>query len=151
MQHHRPMPLQYGGFAMRNNMKSTFVRTAHRLSALMLALCLVLSVFSTALAGVQAGSSPSSLVKSSIKVYIHLSRSVQFFTGSTYGTGRIVTPAAGGVYQLYTDDWYTASDGLSYYGVYYNSERYNVLRSDVANDVMTAEQLDSYIRNTLWT
>ena len=135
---------------MRIETKRTLARAARSLAAITLVLCLMLSVISTAFAGVNAGSKPSSLDSSSTKVYIKLSRAVQFFTGTTYGTGKTVTPSAGSVCQLYTDDWYTASDGLKYYSVYYNSERYNVLRSDVVNDVMTATELDNYIRNTLW-
>ena len=137
-------------FAMRIETKRTFAQAVRSVTALTLALCLLLSVGSTALAAASAGSKPSSLHSSSTKVYIKLSRAVQFFTGTTYGTGRTITPSAGSVYQLYTDDWYTASDGLSYYSVYCNSERYNVLRSDVSGDIMSAAQLDDYIRNTVW-
>lgn len=135
---------------MRIATKRTFAQSARSLAALMLVICLLISLVPSAFAGVQAGTKPSSLWSSTTKVYIKLSKSVQFFTGDTYGTGTKVYPAAGGVYQLYSDNWYTASDGLNYYSVYYFNERYNVLRSDVVNDILTDAQLDDYIRNTLW-
>ncbi len=119
--------------------------------SLMMAVCLLLSLIAPAgAATVSVGSTASSLTPSATKVYIQLSRSVLFFTGDLYGTGSTVTPTIGSVCQLVTNDFYTASDGLSYFGVYYMSQRYNVLRTDVLNDIMSASALETYITGTLW-
>ena len=126
-------------------------RTLRAALAFMLAVCLLLSAVPAAFAASQAGSKPSSLSASSTKVYIKLSRSVVFFTGSTYGTGTIISPSVGAVCQLLTDDWYKASDGLNYYRVYYMNQLYNVLCTDVSGDIMSSAELESYIKNTLWS
>jgi len=135
---------------MRNLLKRKSAQATKTLVALMLAVCMLASVSSAALAAVSAGSSPSALTPSSTKTYIKLSRSVLFFTGNTYGTGSTVMPPVGAVCQMYTDNWYTASDGLNYYNVYYNNQRYNVLRTDVYTDIMTEASLQDYITNTYW-
>ena len=119
--------------------------------ALVMAVCLLFSTLAPAgAATVSAGSTSSSLTPSATKVYIKLSKSVLFFTGDLYGNGSTVTPTLGAVCQLYTDDFYTGSDGLTYFSVYYMNTRYNVLRTDVLNDVMSAGELETYITGTLW-
>jgi len=133
---------------MKNN---RFCARAGALTALVLALCLLLSaVPMTALAGESVGSSSDKLTSPLAKTYIKLSTPKLFFTGELYGQGSTVYGAKDAVYQLYSDDWYTASDGNAYYSVYYNSKRYNVLKSDVSGDIMTDAQVESYITGTLW-
>ncbi len=120
--------------------------------SLLLALCLLFSAVPAAMGASSAGQYAASLTPSSVKTYIRLSKAVMFFTGETYGTGLTVTPAAGTVWQLVTDNYYTSpTDGREYYGVYYQSARYNVLRSDVSGDVMSPADLTAYITGTLWT
>ncbi len=133
-------------FAMRNDTRG--FAALRSITALALVMCLLVTAFPADFA--RAASTPDQLVASNTKVYIKLSRSVLFFTGTTYGNGTLIQPAVGSVCQLYTDQWYTASDGLDYYSVYYMNKRYNVLRTDVAGDIMTAAQLDAYITGTLW-
>lgn len=137
---------------MRNDQyaKRTSAAAPRPLLALMLAVCLLVTALPPAWAASSVGSGPSSLSASATKVYVQLSRSVLFFTGDTYGNGYSVTAPIGTVCQLYTDNYYTASDGLQYFSVYYNNTRYNVLRSDVVNDILTDAQLESYITGTLW-
>ena len=146
--HYRLRPQKYGGFAMRNDMRgSAAVRS---ITALVLALCLLVSALPAAFAGTSVGSTPSSVAASATKTYIKLSKNVLFFTGTKYGDGTLVQPAVGSICQLVSDNWYTASDGLGYYGVYYMNQRYNVLRTDVVSDIMTAAEVESYITGTLW-
>lgn len=137
---------------MRNDQygKRTSAAAPRPLLALMLAVCLLVSALPTAWAASSVGSGPSSLSASATKVYVQLSRSVLFFTGDTYGSGYSVTAPIGAVCQLYTDNYYTAGDGLQYFSVYYNNTRYNVLRSDVVNDLLSDAQLETYITGTLW-
>lgn len=133
---------------MMNSQRRTITRAG---LALLTVVCLLLTAVAPALAAtVSVGSTGSSLTPSATKVYIKLSRSVLFFKGDTYGTGATITPTVGAVCQLVTDDFYTASDGLTYFGVYYMSDRYNVLRTDVINDIMSAADLESYITGTVW-
>ena len=133
---------------MKNTRMGARVRA---LTALVLALCLMLSAIPmTAFAAGSVGSKSSSLDYTSVKTYIKLSENTTFFTGEQYGEGSTVTGKKGEVYQLYTDDWYTSSDKKEYYSVYYNSKRYNVLRSDVKADIMTDAEVEAYIKNVLW-
>ena len=135
---HRLRPHRYGGFAMRNDTRGFAVLRS--VTALALVLCMMLSLIPAGLAASSVASSPSGLSASAVKTYIKLSKSVLFFTGSEYGDGTIIQPAVGSVCQLVSDNWYTPGDGLGYYGVYYNNQRYNVLRTDVMNDIMTAAE-----------
>ena len=119
--------------------------------ALMMAVCLTFSALIPAgAASISAGSRPDNLTISGTKAYIRLSKSVLLFTGDTYGTGSTLAVTAGTVLQMYSEDFYTASDGLAYFSVYCNSQRYNVLRTDVLNDIMSAGELETYITGTLW-
>ena len=145
---HRLRPQKYGGFTMKKDMRG--FAALRSVTALALVICLLLSAVPTAFAATSAGSSASGLYASSTKTYIKVSKSVLFFTGELYGNGTLAQPAIGTVCQLVSDNWYTPSDGLNYYGVYYNNQRYNVLRSDVVNDIMTAAELEAYITGTLW-
>ena len=52
--------------------------------------------------------------------------------------------------QLYSENYYTASDGLQYHSLYYLNTRYNVLRTDIQGDIMTAAETETYITGTLW-
>ena len=133
---------------MRNDTRGFAVLRS--VTALALVLCMMLSLIPAGLAASSVASSPSGLSASAVKTYIKLSKSVLFFTGSEYGDGTIIQPAVGSVCQLVSDNWYTPGDGLGYYGVYYNNQRYNVLRTDVMNDIMTAAELEAYITGTLW-
>lgn len=137
---------------MRNDhrIERTFAAAPRSLLALALAICLLFSSLPAAFAASSAGSSASSLKPSSTKVYVKISKSVYFFTGETYANGSLVIPSIGAVCQLYTDDYYTASDGLEYYSVYYNNTRYNALRSDIQADIMSESDLETYITGTLW-
>lgn len=148
----RLRPQKYGGFAMRNvqGTRRTFAAAPRAILALTMALCLLFSMLPTAWAATSVGSKADSLTPSSSKVYVKLSKSVYFFTGETYGNGSLVIPAIGTVCQLVTDNYYTASDGLEYYGVYYMNTRYNALRSDIVGDIMTDSQLETYITGILW-
>lgn len=135
---------------MKNPKNPTRASLGRALTALTLAVCLLFSTLPAALAASQAGATADKLTRSTAKTYVKLSRSVLFFTGNTYGQGTTISPAAGTVCQLYTDDWYTASDGKNYHSVYYMNKRYNVLRSDIQNDMMSGTALDTYITDTLW-
>ena len=119
-------------------------------AAMMLVLCLVMGMIPMAFAGQSVGTSAGYVARSAVKTYIKLSTDVTFFTGDLEGTGNTVKPGVGSVCQLVSDDWYTGSDGKEYYSVYWLNQRYNVLKSDVAADVMTAAQLETYITGTLW-
>ena len=145
---HRLRPQKYGGFTMKDHMRG--FAALRSLTALALVICLLVSAVPTVFAASSVASSANGLYESSTKHYIKLSKSVLFFTGEKYGNGSLVQPAIGTVCQLVSDNWYTPSDGLNYYGVYYNNQRYNVLRTDVMNDIMTAEELQAYITGTLW-
>lgn len=135
---------------MKNPKNPTIASLGRALTALALAVCLLVSTLPAALAASSVGTTADQLTRSMAKTYVKLSRSVLFFTGSTYGLGSTISPAAGTVCQLYTDNWYTAPDGKEYYGVYYGNKRYNVLRSDVQADIMTDAALETYITGTLW-
>lgn len=135
---------------MRNATKRSLAAAPRALMALVLALCLLTSSLPAALAATRAGMSPEDLVTSVTKKYALLSRSVLLFTGETYGEGSSFKVDAGTALQLFTDDWYTGDDGLNYYSVYYNGARYNVLRTDVVNDVLSSSSLENYITGTLW-
>lgn len=123
---------------------------ARSMTALALVICLLVSAIPTGFAATSAASTAAGLPISAVKHYIKISKSVLFFTGDQYGNGSLAQPPVGSVCQLVSDNWYTSGDGLHYYGVYYNNQRYNVLRTDVATDILTAAQLDSYITGTLW-
>lgn len=120
------------------------------LLARILLICILFHISCDTAFAESAGSTPSSLAASATKVYVELSSSTLFFTGSTYADGVTVSPAAGTICQLYSEDWFTGTDGLEYYSIYYQNTRYNVLRSDVADDIMTATELEDYITNTYW-
>jgi len=135
---------------MRNQLKRTPARALRSLAALMMVLCLIVGMIPMAFAAESAGSKPGDLTPSETKVYIKLSNSVDFFTGELAGQGTVIKPVAGSVCQLISDDWYTGSDGKEYYGVYYLNKAYNVLKSDVAADIMTPAELETYITETLW-
>ena len=135
---------------MRNQLKRTPAAALRRLTALMMVLCLLMGTVPMAFAAEKAGTSPASITPSSTKVYVKLSKAVDLFTGDISGKGTVIKPAAGTVMQLVSDDWYTGSDSKDYYGVYYLSTRYNVLKTDVAGDIMTAAELETYITGTLW-
>lgn len=125
-------------------------RCLRRAAALVLAMCLTIS--GVALGASSVGQEPSSIVPSAFsRQYIKLSKAVVFFTGDTYATGTTVSPAIGTVWQLLSDDFYTSSvDGKEYYSVYYNNERYNVLKSDVHGDIMSADSVVTYIKTVIW-
>ncbi len=142
-------PSQYGGFAMRNQFKRTPARALKSFAAMLMVLCLIMGTIPMAFAAQSAGDKPGSVVPSETKVYIRTNGTVKFFTGDKAYEGTVVTPAAGEVCQLVSEDWYTL-DGQEYYGVYYLSNRYNVLKSEAAALIMTAEALDTYITETLW-
>ncbi|MBR6570360.1 MAG: peptidoglycan-binding protein, partial [Clostridia bacterium] len=135
---------------MRNQLKRTPAGAIKSLVAMMMVLCLIMGMIPMAFAAESAGTTPGDLEPSETKVYIKLSNPVSFFTGALYGEGTVVTPAVGGVYQLISDDWYTGSDAQEYYGVYYQNTGYNVRKSDVAADIMTPAELETYITETLW-
>jgi len=135
---------------MKNQLKRTTARAARSLVAMLMVLCLLTGTVSMALAAQSVGTTPDYVSPSSVKTYIKLSAAVPFFTGVTEGTGTVITPVAGTVCQLVSPDWYTASDGKAYYSVYYLSERYNVLKSNVEKDIMTEDALNTYITGTLW-
>ena len=135
---------------MRNQLKRTSARALKSLAALVMIVCLLAGSVPMAFAGQAVGTSSASVDPSETKVYVKLSKAVSFFTGEVSGTGTIVKPAAGTVCQLVSDNWYTGSDNKAYYSVYYLNKRYNVLKTDVAADVMTAAQLETYITGTLW-
>jgi len=135
---------------MRNQLKRTSARALKSLAALVMIVCLLAGSVPMAFAGQAVGTSSDSVDPSETKVYVKLSKAVPFFTGELANTGTIVKPAAGTVCQLVSDDWYTGSDKNAYYSVYYLSKRYNVLKTDVAADVMTAAQLETYITGTMW-
>ena len=135
---------------MRNQLKRTSARALKSLAALVMIVCLLAGSVPMAFAGQAVGTSSDSVDPSETKVYVKLSKAVPFFTGELANTGTIVKPAAGTVCQLVSDNWYTGSDKNAYYSVYYLSKRYNVLKTDVAADVMTAAQLETYITGTMW-
>lgn len=136
---------------MRNDhrTKKTFAAAPRPLLALVLAVCLLVCALPTAWAS-SVGSGPSSLSRSTTPTYIKLSRSVLIFQGDTYGNGASLTLTAGTVCQLYSENYYTASDGLQYHSLYYLNKRYNVLRTDIQGDIMTSAEVESYITGTLW-
>lgn len=135
---------------MKNPKTLTTGALGRALTALALAVCLLVSTLPASLAASQAGTTADKLTRSTAKTYVRLSRSVLFFTGNAYGEGSTITPPAGTICQLYTDDWYTAADGRNYHGVYYMNNRYNVLRSDIVNDFMSDSAVETYITGTLW-
>ena len=136
---------------MRNDHRTvrTSAAAPRPLLALVLAVCLLVSALPTAWAS-SVGSGPSSLTRSTAPTYVKLSRSVLIFQGDTYGSGVSLTLPAGTVCQLYSENYYTASDGLQYYSLYYLNTRYNVLRTDIQGDIMTAAETETYITGTLW-
>ena len=136
---------------MRNDHRTvrTSAAAPRPLLALVLAVCLLVSALPTAWAS-SVGSGPSSLTRSTAPTYVKLSRSVLIFQGDTYGSGVSLTLPAGTVCQLYSENYYTASDGLQYYSLYYLNTRYNVLRTDIQGDIMTAAEVETYITGTLW-
>lgn len=123
----------------------------HRILCGWLVLCLLASLLAGALAGSSVGSTSSSITPSAVKTYVRLTKPVAFFTGDVYGDGTMVICPSGEVCQLVSEDFYTPSDGMIYYSVYYNSKRYNVLRSDVFSDILTQTALEQYITETIWT
>ena len=135
---------------MRNQQTRTPARALRALVAMMMIVCLLTGMIPMAFAAQKVGTSSSSVGASATKVYIKLSAATAFFTGEVSGSGTTIKPAAGTVCQLVSDDWYTGSDGKDYYSVYYLSTRYNVLKSDVEGDIMTAGELETYITGTLW-
>ena len=135
---------------MRNQMKRTPAGALKALVAMMMVLCLLVGMMPAAFAAKSVGATPDYVSPSRAKTYIKLSAAVPFFTGTLSGTGTVITPVAGTVCQLVSDDWYTGSDGKAYYSVYYLSTRYNVLKSDVEKDIMTEDALNAYITGTLW-
>ena len=145
------VPLKYGGFAMRNQTKRTPARAMKSFVAMMMVLCLLLGTVPMAFAAEKVGTRSADITPSAAKVYIRLTGAVTFFTGELYGQGTIVTPAAGEVCQLVSDNWYTGADNNDYYSVYYQSKRYNVLKNSVSGMIMSAEALNAYITGTLWT
>ena len=136
---------------MRNDHQTvrTFAAAPRPLLALVLAVCLLVSALPAAWAS-SVGSGPSSLTRSTAPTYVKLSRSVLIFQGDTYGNGASLTLTAGTVCQLYSENYYTASDGLQYHSLYYLNTRYNVLRTDIQGDIMTAAEVETYITGTLW-
>ena len=136
---------------MRNDHQTvrTSATAPRSLLALVLAVCLLVSALPTAWAS-SVGSGPSSLTRSAAPTYVKLSRSVLIFQGDTYGNGASLTLPAGTVCQLYSENYYTASDGLQYHSLYYLNTRYNVLRTDIQGDIMTAAEVETYITGTLW-
>ena len=136
---------------MRNDHQTvrTSAAAPRPLLALVLAVCLLVSALPTAWAS-SVGSGPSSLTRSTAPTYVKLSRSVLIFQGDTYGNGASLTLPAGTVCQLYSENYYTASDGLQYHSLYYLNTRYNVLRTDIQGDIMTAAEVETYITGTLW-
>lgn len=135
---------------MRNQLKRKPVQAIRSLVAMVMVLCLLVGTVPVAFAAQSVGASPDYVAPSVTKTYIKLTSSVPFFTGDLYGTGTVVHPTLGSVCQLVSDDWYTGSDGKAYYSVYYLSKRYNVLKSDVEKDTMSADSLNTYITGTLW-
>lgn len=136
---------------MRNDTRRTFAQTMRSFVAFLLAVCLLVGMVPAALAAKSVGNKSGKLSPSSTKVYVKLSQAVSFFTGETTGKGAVVSVPAGTVCQLYSDNWYTSDDdSKEYYSVYYNNKRYNVLRDDVKDDVMTAEELETYVTGTMW-
>lgn len=135
---------------MRNQMKRTPAKALRSLLAMTMVLCLLAGMVPVAFAAQSVGATPDYVSPSSAKTYIKLSASVPFFTGVTEGTGTVITPVAGTVCQLVSPDWYTAADGKAYYSVYYLSQRYNVLKSNVEKDILTEDALNAYITGTLW-
>ncbi len=135
---------------MRNQMKRTPARALKSLVAMMMVLCLLVGMAPVAFAAQSVGATPDYVSPSRVKTYIQLSVSVPFFTGTLYNTGTVINPVAGTVCQLVSDDWYTGSDGVAYYSVYYLNTRYNVRKSDVEKDILTETALNTYITGTLW-
>lgn len=118
--------------------------------ALTLALCLSL-VFS-AIPGLAAaeslGNAPSSVYASAVRYFAQAaSTGASFFTGDTAGTGTVVTAAAGTVWMLVSNNFYTI-DGIEYYSVYYNNEIYHVRRTEMT--ILSDADAQNYIRNNIW-
>ena len=134
-----------GGLAMRNQLKTKTARAFRSLAALVMILCLLTGMLPTAFAAQSVGASGDDVSPSKVKTYIKLSTAVPFFTGVTKATGTVVNPAVGSVCQLVSPDWYTAADGKAYYSVYYLNNRYNVLKSDVEQDILSEAALTAYI------
>lgn len=133
---------------MRNDKTRTLARS---LTALVMTVCLLVSMLPTALGASSVGNDPGYLTKPATRVYVKLAKEVTFFTGILKDTGTTVKVPAGTVCQLYSDNWYTASDNNEYYSIYYNSSRYNVLRSDVKDSILSSSELLSYIIENIWS
>ncbi len=127
----------------RRNTRGALCRAA----AMALALCLL--VTSSALGASSVGDNPNAIPSVQNKTYIKLSKPVYFFTGTAYKTGTSVEVPKGSVWQLFSEDYYTY-EGVEYYSVFYNNTRYNVRRSDARKDILSAEKLIEYFKNTVW-
>ena len=136
---------------MRNQTKRTPARAIKSLVAIIMVLCLLLGTVPMAFAAANVGTKSADITPSETKVYIRISGNVRFSSGDLAGQGTLVFPAIGEVCQLVSDNWYTGSDGQQYYSVYYHNQRYNVYKTTVDSMIMSAAELDAYIKGTLWT
>ena len=94
-----------------------------------------------------AGTSSASIVRTTPKVYVQLTADTNIFKTETSSTG--ITIPRGTVVQMVSHKYYTTG-GDNYMSLYYNNSVYNVRAASISG-FMTAQELRSYVRNTLWT
>jgi peptidoglycan hydrolase-like protein with peptidoglycan-binding domain len=116
--------------------------------SLLLAVCTVFLCAPLAAAD-SAGSTPEAVTDSDTRSFVKLSSSVNLFTTDTTPTSGTVSVASGTVLMLVSENTYTVSS-TEYGCLYYNNTRYNVLWSDVSGDILTSEELTTYVTGTLW-
>lgn len=130
--------------------------------SLLLSICLLLSMASEAFAA-SVGTTSSAVVDSSTMSFVKLSKAVNIFKEETTPTTGYVTVASGTWLMLASTSTYTVAVvtdatttpvttvSTEFGCLYYNSERYNVLWSDISADVQTDALALTYITGTLWT
>lgn len=129
---------------MEKNRSSFFWKKFRRGVAFALCACLMASLMPLSFAQAEG---PASIVPSAVKAYVRFVSNAEIFTTPQYSGGTSVP--AGTVLQLVADQTYTL-DGVQYFSLYYQNKVYNVRASDVTGNILSADGLLDYIKNTLW-
>ncbi|MDD3213832.1 MAG: peptidoglycan-binding domain-containing protein [Eubacteriales bacterium] len=121
--------------------------------SLLLTVCTVF-IYAPSVLADSVGSTPSSVTDSATKSFIKLNDEITLFSTSIPGESGGITVSSGTVLMLVSQNTYTTenSEGeTEEYGcLYYNNTRYNVVWSDVVDDILTDAQMETYITGTLW-
>lgn len=97
-----------------------------------------------------AASSSASVADSATMTFISLNDATTIFKSETTPASGGVTVASGTWLMLASTETYTTG-GVEYGCLYYNSERYNAVWSDISGDIQAAASVEAYVTGTLWT